>query len=958
MSEGYEDEQTPSSWDAPGPSLAAILDTAFTSSVSDNPLRNEEMECDALFAESDDEVEVLPASAEILAIDEQTCKPVSSNYVNSTTPNKGRQNIIGNQLTYPETSQTPIPEEYQPLPDSSGSVTNAFFDGTNHSPDSTHATGQRLRPDINIHYQPKRPQLNQHGFYYPSYGPYTSLGPTNDYFGLAPYHTNNVIVLNDNRNYVSHPLTYSLPSNQPRLPDNNLIMANTSYNQAPSAANNNNSQQGGNLERPSRKLNISPRRRQSKETEGVPTLIEVSSEEEDNIPAPKKRCSDNESNPQNCNNGPTNATYSENVNGNVSQIEVKAEPHSTPHSIEANNPTIVRDIHPNVPETKQCNHNCTHVLKHKSCQNRESLIKQEQGAFQHCNCNFAHEHNQSNLTGPQQIQQNNIQFSETNSASALPQSQHVNAVAASNMSISQVKEEPGNRLHIKQENERPPPQAPQAHVSKVEQRPQVKTEPNRLDSSINVEVNENVVVKSETEGRRCCVVDAGGDRQMKELSPQPGTSSGICIQTSENTSANTSQEQTSQTNGTFSNNVLSAPDLQLDWVSDSGSDDDVLLLGEENNMRAVIDLTGSPGRNEESTGTESMLHAPYEASNRQDTAEVYTSPTHVSYPTLMTHLRHPTLHTPEGPPPAHMFRNRVSSCVVGCRCCCVHHPPALAHAHAHAHTHAHGHAHAHTQAHAHAPAHSHAVHPAHAHPHSHAHAHHHRAPPAHMGDRRRDDMSVAPPYLVHERLWQRQHQMMEMQRRSMIGDMGSSFPPLSALTPSSGFAFPDELDPRDLSGPPGLVTGLQSSPMILDRQHIHHHMHHFLQMHTPHLHISIQPSMMGGAGLSAAVVRAAAGAAAEAAEARRGAWRAPPRGASRATIERTTLRHLYAPQPHHQDEKCTICLSLFEVHADCRRLPCMHLFHMECVDQWLSTNKHCPICRVDIETHLNKDATF
>lgn len=54
-------------------------------------------------------------------------------------------------------------------------------------------------------------------------------------------------------------------------------------------------------------------------------------------------------------------------------------------------------------------------------------------------------------------------------------------------------------------------------------------------------------------------------------------------------------------------------------------------------------------------------------------------------------------------------------------------------------------------------------------------------------------------------------------------------------------------------------------------------------------------------------------------------------------------------------EKCTICLSLFEIENDVRRLPCMHLFHMDCVDQWLVTNKHCPICRVDIETHLNKD---
>lgn len=30
----------------------------------------------------------------------------------------------------------------------------------------------------------------------------------------------------------------------------------------------------------------------------------------------------------------------------------------------------------------------------------------------------------------------------------------------------------------------------------------------------------------------------------------------------------------------------------------------------------------------------------------------------------------------------------------------------------------------------------------------------------------------------------------------------------------------------------------------------------------------------------------------------------------------------------------------------------MHLFHVECVDQWLTTNKRCPICRVDIEDHF------
>lgn len=45
-------------------------------------------------------------------------------------------------------------------------------------------------------------------------------------------------------------------------------------------------------------------------------------------------------------------------------------------------------------------------------------------------------------------------------------------------------------------------------------------------------------------------------------------------------------------------------------------------------------------------------------------------------------------------------------------------------------------------------------------------------------------------------------------------------------------------------------------------------------------------------------------------------------------------------------------LAEFEHDEDVRRLPCFHLFHVLCVDKWLSQNKRCPICRVDIEAKL------
>lgn len=87
------------------------------------------------------------------------------------------------------------------------------------------------------------------------------------------------------------------------------------------------------------------------------------------------------------------------------------------------------------------------------------------------------------------------------------------------------------------------------------------------------------------------------------------------------------------------------------------------------------------------------------------------------------------------------------------------------------------------------------------------------------------------------------------------------------------------------------------------------------------------------------------------------------RGASQDCIDRNTLAHKFsripriknAGEPEEEEEevdKCTICLCEFEHDEDVRRLPCFHLFHVLCVDKWLSQNKRCPICRVDIEAKL------
>nr|5D0M_C Chain C, RING finger protein 165 [Homo sapiens] len=82
-------------------------------------------------------------------------------------------------------------------------------------------------------------------------------------------------------------------------------------------------------------------------------------------------------------------------------------------------------------------------------------------------------------------------------------------------------------------------------------------------------------------------------------------------------------------------------------------------------------------------------------------------------------------------------------------------------------------------------------------------------------------------------------------------------------------------------------------------------------------------------------------------------------GAVQNTIERFTFPHKYKKDEGEEsdtDEKCTICLSMLEDGEDVRRLPCAHLFHQLCVDQWLAMSKKCPICRVDIETQLGADS--
>lgn len=49
-----------------------------------------------------------------------------------------------------------------------------------------------------------------------------------------------------------------------------------------------------------------------------------------------------------------------------------------------------------------------------------------------------------------------------------------------------------------------------------------------------------------------------------------------------------------------------------------------------------------------------------------------------------------------------------------------------------------------------------------------------------------------------------------------------------------------------------------------------------------------------------------------------------------------------------QSESCTICLSNLKSDQPVRRLPCFHIYHIDCIDNWLKINHTCPNCRTSM----------
>ncbi|KAJ7955482.1 RING/U-box superfamily protein [Quillaja saponaria] len=49
--------------------------------------------------------------------------------------------------------------------------------------------------------------------------------------------------------------------------------------------------------------------------------------------------------------------------------------------------------------------------------------------------------------------------------------------------------------------------------------------------------------------------------------------------------------------------------------------------------------------------------------------------------------------------------------------------------------------------------------------------------------------------------------------------------------------------------------------------------------------------------------------------------------------------------------ECAICIAEFEVKGEAAKLPCLHVYHRDCISKWLQRNPSCPMCRFKLSSN-------
>jgi hypothetical protein len=73
--------------------------------------------------------------------------------------------------------------------------------------------------------------------------------------------------------------------------------------------------------------------------------------------------------------------------------------------------------------------------------------------------------------------------------------------------------------------------------------------------------------------------------------------------------------------------------------------------------------------------------------------------------------------------------------------------------------------------------------------------------------------------------------------------------------------------------------------------------------------------------------------------------------AQQVDIQALPSRKLEGTEQLGEQTKCLICLEQFGDGDDVKTLPCLHIYHQQCVERWLSTDNSCPVCKTPIGEH-------
>jgi hypothetical protein len=56
-------------------------------------------------------------------------------------------------------------------------------------------------------------------------------------------------------------------------------------------------------------------------------------------------------------------------------------------------------------------------------------------------------------------------------------------------------------------------------------------------------------------------------------------------------------------------------------------------------------------------------------------------------------------------------------------------------------------------------------------------------------------------------------------------------------------------------------------------------------------------------------------------------------------------------------DACSVCLSDYENQETIMILPCAHIYHKQCVEEWFANNKTCPLCKAEVTSQLPDDVS-